>query len=261
MNTNVLLLQRPAFDAITFAGMLLLVSLMSWAWLVVLFKQSKAALLWGIAALGAVLLANLAGDAIGLFSRTDLQPPPFAILVFLSLALGVAVGMGYLGSVGDSLVRSLPIKTLVALQIFRFPLELLMLRAAHLGIMPMEFSSSGYNFDLLTGLGALLISIYCAWARSLPLRIIWAWNLLGIVCLIAISVLAAMTSPSVHAFGMDAKHVNSWILYFPYSLLPTVLVSFAVFGHVLLTRKLLVQKHLTPLLGKHAKPASATDPW
>lgn len=255
-----IVLQRPAFDAITHGGMLLLVVLMSVAWLVLISRRSKRAAAWSSAALLLLVAASVAGDELGFFSRLDLQPPPFVILAALSIGLGAAVAMGYVGSIGNELVRSLHVETLVALQIFRLPLELLMLRAAYLGIMPMEFSMRGYNFDVLTGLGALLISIYCAWTWRLPIRIIWLWNIFGIGCLLAIGLLAAMTSPNVHAFGIEAEHINSWVLYFPYSLLPMVLVSFAVFGHVLLTRKLLSQEHLTPLLGAYAKPEPA-DPW
>ncbi|MBS7806789.1 hypothetical protein [Variovorax sp. PCZ-1] len=251
----------PRFDAITAGGMLLLVAAMSWAWLAVLRTAHQRAAIWGALVLAMILLANLAGDWLGVFSRLDILPPPFAVLTALSIGLAFAFGMGYVGSAGDRLVRTVPVETLVALQIFRFPLELLMLRAAYLGIMPMEFSMLGYNLDVLTGLGALLISIYCAWTWSLPLRTIWLWNLLGIFCLLAIGILAALTSPNLHAFGSDAKHINSWVLYFPYSLLPTALVSFAVLGHVLLTRKLLTQPYRTSLMGLFAKPVHSSDPW
>lgn len=254
-----LTLQRPVFDAISAGGMLLLALAMSWAWVVVLRRHNTRAAVWGAVALAGVWLANIAGDKLGLFSRLDLLPPPFVVLVSLSLALAFTTGMGYIGSVGNMLVRSLSVEALVALQIFRLPLELLMFRAAFLGIMPIEFSFAGYNFDVLTGLGALLISIYCAWTWALPLRTIWVWNFLGIGCLAAIGVLAVMTSPTVHTFGVDAKHINSWVLYFPYSLLPTVLVGYAVFGHVLLTRKLLLERHFKPLPGRCVKLAGATD--
>jgi hypothetical protein len=167
-----------------------------------------------------------------------------------------------LGKPGSALARSLHIETLVALQIFRLPLELLMLRAANLQIMPVEFSMLGYNLDVLTGLGALLISAYCAWTWSLPLKIIWAWNLLGMACLAVIAVLAVLTSPNVHAFGTAPEHINSWVLYFPYSLLPSILVSMAVLGHVLLTRKLLTRQRLKaphPRLPLPFKPSH--DAW
>jgi hypothetical protein len=253
------ILQRPDFDAITAGGMVLLVLVMSIAWLRVIHRRNPRKARWAALVLLVIVLANVAGDQLGVFSRLDLLPPPFVLLVSASLGLAVAVGMGYLGSMGDILVRSMSVESLVAMQIFRLPLEILMLRAAYLGIMPIEFSMQGYNLDVLTGLGALLISAYCAWTWGLPLRAIWLWNALGMGCLLAIGVLAALTSPNLHAFGLDAQHINSWVLYFPYSLLPTLLVAYAVFGHVLLTRKLLAQKHL--VFGKPAEARPLPNSW
>jgi hypothetical protein len=256
------ILQRPDFDAITAGGMVLLVLVMSMAWLRVIHRRNPRKARWAALALLVIVLANVAGDQTGVFSRLDLLPPPFVLLVSASLGLAVAVGMGWMGSMGrlgDSLVRTMSVESLVAMQIFRLPLEILMLRAAYLGIMPIEFSMQGYNLDVLTGLGALLISAYCAWTWGLPLRAIWLWNAMGIGCLIAIASLAALTSPNVHAFGLDAQHINSWVLYFPYSMLPTLLVTYAVFGHVLLTRKLLAQKHL--VFGKPTQARSSPNSW
>jgi hypothetical protein len=229
-------LERPMFDAIAAWGMAALALCMAAAWTALLARREKA---YGVAAVAFVItivLANLVGDKLGWFTRLDLLPPPFVVMNLVILSVVLLVGWGKPGS---ALVHSLHTETLVALQIFRLPLELLMLRAAYLQIMPMEFSMLGYNLDVLTGLGALLISVYCAWTWSLPLKIIWAWNLMGMACLLVIAVLAVLTSPNVHAFGAAPKHINSWVLYFPYSLLPSVLVSVAVLGHVLLTRKLL----------------------
>jgi hypothetical protein len=234
-----LALQRPAFDAVVAGGMVLLVLAMSAAWLVVIHRRSANHAWSALITLLIVVLLNVLGDQLGVFSRLDVLPPPFVLLVTACLGLAVAVGMGWLDDLGNTLVRTLSVRSLVALQIFRLPLELLMLRAALLGIMPIEFSLSGYNFDALTGAGALLLVIYCTVTSRVPLFAIALWNGLGIACLIAIAALAALTSPNVHAFGSEARHINSWVLYFPYSLLPTLLVTYAVFGHVLLTRKLL----------------------
>ncbi len=239
-------LQRPISDAITAWGMAAIAALMSAAWIALFARRhardGKAVAVFFIV----VVLATFAGDRLGWFAHQDLFPPPFVAMNFLILLTVLLVGLGYVGQIGSSLVKSLHVETLVALQIFRLPLELLMLRAASLQIMPVEFSMLGYNLDVLTGLGALLITIYCAWTRSLPLKVIWAWNLMGIVCLVVIAVLAVLTSPNVHAFGIAPQHINSWVLYFPYSLLPSVLVSVAVLGHVLLTRKLMTEKHSLP---------------
>lgn len=51
--------------------------------------------------------------------------------------------------------RSRSLATLVLLQGIQLPLELLMLQAAHAGVMPVEFSMAGYNFDVVIGALAL----------------------------------------------------------------------------------------------------------
>lgn len=232
-------IQRPLFDAVTFWGMLLIVIIMASVWIVLLARLNKR---FGVAAFILIFVVvgiNVIGDRLGWFTRLDSFPPPFVVMNIAILLMLLILGIGYAGQAGDILVSNISEQTLIALQIFRLPLEFLMLRAAYRQIMPMEFSMIGYNLDVLTGLGALLLTIYMNWRRTLPKMIVWVWNVMGIICLIIIGVLAALTSPNLHAFGTEQSHINSWILYFPYSLLPSVLVSFAVFSHILLTRKLL----------------------
>jgi hypothetical protein len=241
-----LTLQRPTFDAPTAWGIALLALMMMSAWVYLLSKQTHRQAVWATLVFAIVVIANLAGDRWGLFTRLDLLPTPFVVMLMLCFGLVITVGMGYWGNIGNTLTRALTIEGLIALQIFRLPLELLLLRAANLGIMPVEFSLRGYNGDVLTGVGALLLCLYIARAKTVPLIAVWVWNVWGIFCLLVIGLLAALTSPNLHAFGKQAQHINSWVLYFPYSLLPSVLVSLAVFGQVLLTRKLLSDAHDVP---------------
>jgi hypothetical protein len=46
----------------------------------------------------------------------------------------------------------------------------------------------------------------------------------------------------VRLFGDDPRHVNTWVLYFPYVWLPAVLVVIALAGHVVITRALLADR-------------------
>jgi hypothetical protein len=242
-----LLLQRPVFDAVSAAVRFVLVVAMPAAWLRVIRKRSLADA-GVVAVLLVVLMANVVGDQLDAFIRLDLQPAPFAQLVLsgvaLAVALAMALAMGWLGSVGNRLVGTLSVEGLIARPI-RLPLEVLTLLAAYRGLMQFEFSMRGYNFDVPTGLGALLISAYCMRGARLPLRAIWLWNVRAIGCLLAIVLLAALTSPNVYAFGHKAQRIKSWVLYFPYSMPYTLMPHYAVFGQVLLTRKLLAPQHST----------------
>lgn len=107
--------------------------------------------------------------------------------------------------------------------------------------MPVELSFSGYNFDIVTGTGALVIFVLLRSGRSVAPAVLWAWNIWGSFCLVAIAFIAVTSSPLVRLFGDDPSHLNTWVLYFPYVWLPVVLVTIAISSHVVIWRKLLSQ--------------------
>ena len=165
-----------------------------------------------------------------------------AILIVSFFAVAFALG---LGPVGARLAQAVPLATLVGLQAFRLPLEMVMHRAATLGIMPPEMSYAGYNFDILTGAGAIALTAALRAGVAVTRGLVWVWNVWGLWCLAVIAVVAVASSPMVRAFGDDPRHVNTWVLFFPYVWLPAVLVTIALAGHIVLTRALLLElRHL-----------------
>ncbi|HEY6880602.1 MAG TPA: hypothetical protein VI299_21405 [Polyangiales bacterium] len=170
----------------------------------------------------------------GTLARFDAKPPPLALMMIAVLAMGI--GLGY-SKVGDTFVRGLPLGWLVLAQGFRVPLEVVMHRAALQGLMPVEMSYSGYNFDILTGIGALVVGTLVQKGKA-SRALLYAWNVIGSLLLANVLVVALLASPLVRFFGDDPAHVNSWIATFPFVWLPAVLVVAAVFGHVVIFRAL-----------------------
>ncbi len=167
----------------------------------------------------------------GLLGRFDVRPPPMA-LWFAATILGPLVLA--LSPYGRRLALALPFTALVGYQAFRLPLELLMHQAAADGIMPRVMSYSGYNFDIVTGTTALVLGVALSrW--DLPRGVIVMWNALGLVLLAVIGTVAFLASPIFQAFGPE--NVNVWVTRFPYSSM-SVMVGAALFGHVLVWRKL-----------------------
>lgn len=184
-------------------------------------------------------LAITAAAALsGRLARFDLTPPPMALLIVSVFALAFALG---LGPIGGRLARAVPLVTLVGVQAFRLPLELVMHRAATFGIMPVEMSYGGYNFDIVTGAGALAIALALRAGVAVPRVVIRIWNPWGLWCLAVIAVVAVASSPMVAAFGIAPRHLNTWVLFFPYVWLPAVLVTLALAGHVVVARALRVE--------------------
>ena len=233
----------PAFDRFVFYGISGLAAAISIAWLVQCLRSDRAKFAQMFAGVASLWALSFSGSYFGWFQRLDILPPPAVLAGGFAFTL---VWLAGTGSIGDALVKTMPYKKLVALQVFRLPLEVMMLRAASLAIMPMEFSMRGYNPDVLTGVSALLMWLAMKNPQWVTLRVIRVWNAFGIVCLTVIGALAVLTSPLVAAFGTAPAQVNTWILFFPYTLLPLVLVSAAIFGHIILTRKLALENATQP---------------
>jgi len=190
---------------------------------------------WLVAVL---LVAAMAGSlwlaVAGLLAQFDSPPPLFLPLTAASIALWVGIASSRVGRA----LASLPLAALIGFHAFRLPLELLMHAAASAGVMPVQMSFSGWNFDIVTGATAVLIAPLTALGVA-PRRLLLAWNALGSVTLLVIVAIAVASAPPWLAFGADAAHANTWVAYAPFIWLPTVLVAAAAAGHVVLWRRLL----------------------
>jgi hypothetical protein len=192
-------------------------------------RAVRAALLTLVAA--AIWMAvtwRLAGS--GWLRRWDLTPPPF--LMFLIVILVLAFRIAFSGA-GRRLAREIPLWVLVGVQGFRLPLELAMHQLYERGIMPIQMSYTGMNFDIVTGATAFVVAALLAAGRA-GIRLAFAWNVVGAVLLLNILVVAVLSTPKFHAFGQD--RVNVFVTYRPYVWLPAVMVLAALAGHLLIWR-------------------------
>jgi len=176
----------------------------------------------------------------GIISNFDSKPPPFAFVLPVFIVVAFVIG---LSKTGKEISATKSFAILVGLQAFRFPLELIMHRAYEIGIMPQYLSYSGYNYDVATGIGAMILGFMLWRGFSVPHFVIWVWNIWGIICLIVIAIVAVGGSPIAAIFGSEPENLNTWVAFFPYIWLPMVLVLNAIVAHILVTRKLLSKKY------------------
>lgn len=198
----------------------------------VFFAARRHVLLAALVVTG-VMLGEVALASSGLFQRWDLRPPPFMLMFVPLTVLTVRLA---LSRFGQGLALSLPFAVLIGAQAFRLPLELVMHQAALEGVMPPQLSFAGYNFDIVTGASALVLALLLA-VKSAPSTVIWLWNLLGLALLATIVGLALASMPVLQLFGPD--RVNTWVTHAPFVWLPGLLVQMALFGHILVWRKLI----------------------
>lgn len=170
----------------------------------------------------------------GVLGRFDLRPPPLMFLLAAIAVLGVVLVRS---TAGDRLARGVPLASLVGLQAFRLPLELVMHEAHVEGLMPAQMSYSGRNFDILTGITALLLAVWLRVGRP-PRAVVMGWNLLGLALLVNIVTIAVLSTPIFAAFGSTPDRLNTFVTRPPYVLLPAVMVLAAWAGHLVIFRAL-----------------------
>jgi len=170
--------------------------------------------------------------ALGLLSFEG-TPPTMMLALGTGFALTLTLAFSDLGR---RIALAVPLIALVGFQAFRLPLELLMHRAYTDGIMPVQMSYSGLNFDIITGITALVLGIAMSTGR-VPAGWVRAWNALGFLLLLTIIGIAMLSAPLPFRVFMNDP-ANVWITQFPFIWLPAVLVQAALLGHILVIRRL-----------------------
>ena len=161
------------------------------------------------------------------------SPPTMPFVALLTVAIAIAVARSH---TGERLALELPLAALVGFQSFRVIVELLMHRAYMEGLMPVQMSYSGRNFDIVTGLTAIPVALIVARGRPAS-RLVLAWNVLGLGLLANILIVALLSAPTPLRVFMN-EPANDWISRVPWIWLPTVMVLAAMLGHILIFRRL-----------------------
>jgi hypothetical protein len=192
-------------------------------------RATRAAL-----ATAAWLAATFAAAASGRLSFATV-PPTIAVVIVISLALALRIG---LSSTGGTIAAGVPLALLVGVQGFRLPLELLMHRAYAEGLMPVQMSYSGRNFDIITGITALVLAaaLWLAPQRVSP-KLVLLWNVMGFGLLLNVLTVAILSTPTPLRVFMN-EPANVWITQAPFVWLVAVLVPTALAGHLVIFRRL-----------------------
>lgn len=160
-------------------------------------------------------------------------PPPLVVMVFV---ITVAVLWLWRSRLGGLLARDMPLIGLVGFQAFRIPVELLLHRAYEDGVMPVQMSYFGFNFDVVTGVSAVVLFFFML-ERDVPRWALWVWNWVGLALLLNVVTIAIVSMPTpLQVFFNDPPNV--WVTLFPFVWLPAFLVPTALIGHLLLFRRL-----------------------
>lgn len=178
----------------------------------------------------------------GFYTVTDAMPPRLIFLVLPPLCLMAAL---FLTDRGRQFTDSLNLKILTLLHVVRIPVELVLFWLALNKMVPDLMTFAGRNFDILAGLTAPFIYYYGFVKNKLNKKIILVWNLVCLGLLLNIVINGILSAPTpFQQFGFAQP--NLALLYFPFVLLPGLIVPTVLFAHLAAIRQILkAQKSIT----------------
>ena len=122
------------------------------------------------------------------------------------------------------------IRALLGVSVARLVVEQMLLHLAAQGLVPVMMTWEGTNFDILSGLGAVLLLAYGR-RHAIPTVALRIWNVGGLALLLNVVVTAFLSLPSPLQ-QINFGHPNVAILMFPYTLLPAVIVPAVIYTHL-----------------------------
>ncbi len=130
--------------------------------------------------------------------------------------------------------QQLSVRLLLSIHVLRIPVELTLYQLYLQNKVPKLMTYSGWNFDILVGITALLLLLYMFFTnQKLHRRFFLIWNIAGLLFLLFIVSLAILSSPlPIQLFAFNQPNVG--VLQFPYSFLPTCVVPVVLMSHLLL---------------------------
>lgn len=192
------------------------------------------------------LTGSLAASEVLLFGP---MPPPMMVLVNVMF---VGLFITAFSPFGARLALNLPLWFLVGFQSFRVFVELLLHQGYVEGLMPVEMSYYGWNFDVVTGVTAIAVGAGL-YARRVPLWLTLLWNVMGLALLLTIVVISILATPVFEV--LQTNPPNVWVSHLPFVWLPTVHVALALLGHLLVFRRLRHEWKSLPVEVPEAQPA------
>lgn len=164
----------------------------------------------------------------GFYQTSNSLPPRLLVFGVLPAVLFIILYFTFFRS---SFIERMPLRLLTILHIVRIPVEIVLLWLFFGGQIPRLMTFEGRNFDILSGILAIIVYLIAFRGGAVKRWILIAYNILGLVLLANIVSIALMSLPSpMQQMAFDQP--NRAVLFFPYIWLPTIIVPIVLFSHL-----------------------------
>jgi len=164
---------------------------------------------------------------IGFYQDTQSIPPRFA-LVLLPSTLFIIYGL--LPTPRKWILENKNVQLSTFLHTIRVPMEFVLLYLFIYDMIPQLMTFEGRNFDIIAGVTALIVGMLYAKGKVSE-KILLIWNVLGLILILFIlinGILSAELPIQQFAFEQPNRALN----YFPFILLPAIVVPLVIYSHI-----------------------------
>jgi hypothetical protein len=137
------------------------------------------------------------------------------------------------------LLKATPVHWLIYIQSFRIIMEIILWKLYKEGVIPVQMTFEGRNFDVLIGLSAIPIA-YFFQKGKISNKAVILWNIIGLLFLMNVVVTALLSTPLPIRVFMNNPPVTM-VAYYPFVWLPGFVVPVAYSMHLFSIRQLLLK--------------------
>jgi hypothetical protein len=189
---------------------------------------------WILGGVFSWLLFASALSLSGFLQDFSSMPPRLTIVLFVPL---VSIILIMRSSALGEILRQIPPRNLLRLQVFRVAVEILLWMLFVENLLPVQMTFEGRNFDVIAGLAGPLVAYLFQRNR----KVMIAYNFIGLALLLNIVTIAILSVPTPFRVFMN-EPANTIVTYFPIVLLPAFLVPMAYTLHFFSLKQLLNKK-------------------
>ena len=195
--------------------------------------SGRSGMLAGIIIAWAVIQSIIAST--GFYTVTNSIPPRFALLLFPPL---LTILLLFITAGGRSVIDKFNATWLTWLHIVRIPVEFILYWLFLYKQVPALITFEGKNFDIISGITAMFIAYFGYQRKQLRKPVLLIWNIACLGLLFNVVVRALLSAPfPFQQFAFDQPTVA--VLYFPFILLPGLIVPLVLLSHLVCILRLL----------------------
>ena len=172
----------------------------------------------------------------GLYSWMGMPSRGLPFLLVLMAGSNLAAVVLAISSVGRQVALNTPLAALVGFQAFRLPLEIILHRWSTEGVIPISMTWSGQNYDIVSGVLAVLATLIMVLIPRMATRIALVFGGIGSALLLNVARVAVLSSPGPQRIFGDPPLLLA--MHLPEVWIVPVCVAGALFGHIVLFRAL-----------------------